>query len=138
MVVFSKIYFYGFYNIISVNIKYVYRRGIKMQVQRIQNYNIQPMNNNSHKRQNNPSFTALSNLPKQKKGCAFFMALSAATAIAAITTPFITYNYLSENQKENGKFVNILTSVGTGVAIFGAGTTSLFHTVKRGRNLNNM
>ena len=66
------------------------------------------------------------------------MAISAATVIAAITNPFITYNYLSENQKENGKFVNILASIGTGMAAFGAGTASLFHTVKRDSNSNNM
>lgn len=99
-----------------------------MQIQRIQNYSIQPKNNNQTNRQQKINLTTFSGAPTySNKGCGFLMALSIATVIGAITAPFVTYNYLSENQKENGKIVNILTSIGTGIATFGIGTIAIFH-----------
>ena len=102
-----------------------------MQVQKIQSLNLQQKNKSLSNRKQNINFTASGNTHTvTKKGCGFLMALSVATMAATITAPVVTYNYLSKNEKENGKAVNILYSVGTGLSAFGAGTAYLFRRTK--------
>lgn len=112
-------------------IYYAKQKGVNMQVQKIQSLNLQQKNNTQSNKKQNINFTASGNSHTvTKKGCGFLMALSIATVAATIAAPIVTYNYLSKNEKENGKTVNILSSVGTGLAAFGLGTASLFRQTK--------
>lgn len=104
-----------------------------MQVQRVQYYNNKfNLQDNINNKKTNINFTALKNVSTgSKKGCGFIMAVSIATVMGTIAAPIMTYNYLSENKKENSTFVNVLAAIGSGIATFGAGCAYIFHTNKK-------
>ena len=108
-----------------------------MQIQRIQNYNVQVMNNNQQKRQQNANsitFGVNSGIPQySNKGCGFLIGIALATLIGTITAPIITYNHLSKDKK-NTTFEKVLSSIAAGIATFGAGCIGFYYADEKCEN----
>ena len=104
-----------------------------MQVQRIQNYSVQPMNNNQQKRQQNIhsiNFGVNSRIPQySNKGCGLLMGISFLTTICTIAAPIMTYNYLSKDEN-NSAIEKVLSSAAAGIATLGAGCAGFHHAMK--------
>ena len=108
-----------------------------MQVQRVQNYNVQSMNINQPKRQQNAhsiTFGVNSGIPQySNKGCGFLMGIALATLIGTITTPIVTYNCLSKDEK-NSTIGNVFSSIAAGIATLGAGGMAFFYADEKCEN----
>lgn len=108
-----------------------------MRVQRIQDYKVQPMNNNQQKRQQNAhsiTFGVNSGIPQySNKGCGFLIGIALATLIGTISAPIVTYNCLSKDEK-NSTIGNVFSSIAAGIATLGVGGMALFYADEKCEN----